>query len=276
MLRVSAWVGGGVVLASMAATPRAQAANRARCAAAYEQTQELRRQHHLTSAREQIAVCLTTCSKNLAQDCRNWEKEIVALTPTVRFIATDAVGHAVVARVLVDGVVVTESANAGTEVAVDAGDHVVHFLGVNGISSDVKVTLAEGERSHPIEVVLAPPAPPPLPPPERAMPPLVSYVLGGVGAASLVAAGALALKGHLDAGSLRSSCAPKCTPSSVDDVSHLYNAGWITGGLGLGALAAALVVWHPWNPNKTPTTALALSVQAGGAWVGWSWTTGQF
>ena len=50
----------------------ARAADKVRCAAAYEQGQQLRRQDKLSASRSQLQVCEQTCPKALAADCTRW------------------------------------------------------------------------------------------------------------------------------------------------------------------------------------------------------------
>ena len=97
---VAATKSGGMLLsvatcaAALACAGEAEAAgqDKVRCAAAYEQAQELRRQDKLAASREQLRLCQETCPRSLLADSQRWDGELDALIPTARLRATDAEG----------------------------------------------------------------------------------------------------------------------------------------------------------------------------------------
>ena len=93
-----------------------------------------------------------------------------------------------------------------------------------------------------------------------------------MGAAGLALAAGLSLKGHLDAGHLRSTCSPGCAPDSVDSIATLYDVAWVSAGVGVASLAVALALWRPWQVAPAPPAAGELFVvpTLGGAMVGWT------
>jgi len=262
-----------VVAASSSATTEARAADKVRCTAAYEQGQELRRQDKLSAARSQLLLCEQTCPRSLAADCTKWQGEVEALMPTVHLRATDGHGQPTDARVIVDGTLLLDHL-VDAPVPVDSGDHTFRFEGPSGVSAEVHVSLHGGERAREIETVLAPQA---APPPAvssgttRPVPP-AAYVLGAMGIAGLALGGGLSLKGHLDAGHLRSTCAPGCAPDQVDSIATLYGVAWVGAGAGVAALAIGLALWRPWQTQPSPPAAGDLFVvpTVGGAMVGWT------
>jgi hypothetical protein len=250
-----------VLGATWSASARADDA-KVRCAAAYEQAQVLRRQDKLAASRSELTICEQTCPRALAADCTKWRGEVEALMPTVRLSARDANGHAVDARVLVDGTVLLEHLT-DAPVPVDSGEHTFRFESPSGAAADVHAQLHGGERAKEIEAVFpvaqGTSTAPSQPHDGESGMPTASYVLGGIGIVGLGVGGALSIKGHLDASHLQSTCAPYCAPSDVNAISTLYTAGWISAGVGAAALVAALVVWRPWD-RSTSTTAQSVFV----------------
>ena len=243
-------------LALSASAPSARAGDKARCTEAYEQNQELRRQKKLTSARAALLVCEDECPKMLATDCARWRGEVEAVLPTVRLEASDPQGRPVDAGVLVDGAPLV-SRLGGEPVAVDPGERVFRFVGPDGASSEVRVTLKEGEQARTVSTVLG--AAPAVAGPEagehagagggeRRHVPLATWILGGVGTAGLALGTVLTIHGHVDESTLRSSgCAPGCSPGAVDSIARQYNIAWISAGVGIAALGTAVVLWRPWE-----------------------------
>jgi hypothetical protein len=254
---------------SLAAPAAAAGESKVRCAAAYEQAQELRRQDKLAASRAQLRICEESCPRALTTDCRRWDGELDALIPTVLLRATDAQGRPVEARVLVDGVLLVDRL-PGKAVEVETGDHTFRFESAAGVTEDVKVTLHGGERGKEIAVVLGGASPPPRAPvaaaPEEHPAPAATWVLGSVGVAGLGVGLGLTLDGHAQAAHLQSTCAPGCEPSKVNAIATLYDAAWVSGGVGLAAVATALFLWRPWEKTTAPASGrLLVAPTVGGA-----------
>lgn len=240
-----------------------ESAVRARCSASYEQAQTLRRDERLEAARAQLLVCEATCPDALARDCARWRTEVDALMPTVVLGATDQDGAPRNdARVTVDGHVVASP--FGGPVAVSPGEHVFRFERRGSRPVEVRVELHASERDHPVTVVLspfelAPSSPRPAP---SAIP---SLLIGGAGVLLLGVSGALAVKGHVDRSTLRSTCAPYCSDDAIGSVRTLW---WTAAGLALGgaaALGVAVVLWPRQPAGKHASlllrgSAISLSV----------------
>lgn len=254
------------------ATP-SRAADKVRCGAAYEQGQELRRQDKLSAAREQLMICEQTCPKTLTADCTRWRQEVEALMPTVRLRASDGQGHPVDARVLMDGTLLLDKL-VDAPVAVDSGEHTFRFESASGLTTEVHVSLHGAERGREIEGVLAPASPPaPAVAPPGKLPPVptVSWVLAAVGGVGLGLGAVLSVKGHIDASHLQSTCAPSCAPGEVDSIATQYTVGWVGAGIGVAALAAAVVLWAPWRSGEPAQSGrLYVAPTLGGAVVGWT------
>jgi hypothetical protein len=93
-----------------------------------------------------------------------------------------------------------------------------------------------------------------------------------MGVAGLVLGGGLSLKGHVDAGHLRSTCAPGCAPDQVDSIATVYGVAWVSAGVGVASLGVALALWRPWQTAAAPPAAGALFIvpTIGGAVVGYT------
>jgi len=153
----------------------------------------------------------------------------------------------------------------GVSLPVDPGQQVIQVLrGEQVLKQDV-VTLAEKERAEvrldlaAIDKAVPPEAPPPAPPsvvtvaPAITPPPsgdtqrTVGFVIGGVGVASLVAAGvfgvvALTKKGSADE---PDACVGEeekfCTPAGLDDVSSAKTFANLTQWVGIGGMVVTIV-----------------------------------
>jgi hypothetical protein len=257
-----------IVLAASASASVARADDaKIRCAAAYEQAQELRRQDKLSASRTQLAICEQTCPRALASDCTRWQSEVGALMPTVRLRALDGEGHPLDARVFLDGALLLEHL-VDAPVLVDSGEHTFRFESPSGVTSDARVSVHGGERSREIAVVLS--LAPPSAAPEHARPiPTATFVLGAIGIVGLGLGGALSLKGHLDAAHLQATCAPACDPRDVNAIGTLYDVGWLSAGVGVASLAAALLLWRPWeHASSAAAHRLYVAPALGGATIG--------
>jgi hypothetical protein len=253
-----------IVLAglSLASYARADDAARARCEASYEAAQRFKREEHLSAAKSQLEICNANCPPALASDCARWLNDVMLLMPTVRLSAKDDAGAPLPdARVFLDGQLLEVRA-----LSVEPGPHVFRFERIGHSPAEVRAEIHAGERDLPIEAILVRvvekrPRPLAAPPRPSHTP---SYVVGGIGAAALVAAGALTLKGHLDRSALRSSCYPYC---SEDDVQPIRTE-WITAAAlaGFGAVAAvvAVVLW------TAGERSVALSASPRGAALLWT------
>ena len=83
-----------------------------------------------------------------------------------------------------------------------------------------------------------------------------SFVLGGVGIASLATAGALAIKGHIDRGGF-SHCAPVCDPKDVDAVRTTWLVAGVVGAVGAVSLGLAIVLWPKSSHRLTTRVGIA-------------------
>jgi hypothetical protein len=234
------------LLALLAEAPQAQADDtKKRCAAAYEQAQVLRKERKLTKAEEQLAVCSqAACPMFVRRECAQWTKDVKTKMPTVVFEVRDAAGKPLTgARVLIDGKVLKDPIDDG-EVAVDPGDHVLRYELPGADPIEQGVTFREGEKSRKLSILFdtaqtAPPPPPPPSGPSFGTPPVIVFVLGGVGVAGVAAFATLGILGKNERDDLRDTCAPSCSEDDVSSVRTKLILADVSLGVGVVSLGVA-------------------------------------
>jgi len=241
---------------------RADDAAKARCEASYEAAQRFKREEHLSAAKSQLEICTANCPPALASDCARWLSDVNLLMPTVRLSAKDDAGAPLPdARVSLDGQLLDVRA-----LSVEPGAHVFRFERAGHAPAEVRAQIHAGERDVPIEAILVPApekrAPPPAAPPRASH--TASYAVGGIGAAALVAAGALTLKGHLDRSALRSRCYPYCSEDDVQPIRTEWITAAVLAGVGAVAIGVAVVLW------TAGERSVALSASPRGAALLWT------
>jgi hypothetical protein len=219
-----------IVLASMAAAlalaprdARAGDDDKQRCAAAYEETQVLRKQGRLREAHARAVACgQPTCSAYVVRECTQFAREIEQSLPTVVFVVTDDKGADTTAvRVLLDGKPLAARLD-GKAVELDPGEHTFRFeLGDRAVEQ--KALIREGERNRTLRASFAPPA--------AAKPAVVP------------ASAPTAARGEPPASPPRS--APPTAPraSASGPRGGIPTWAWVAGGAGV-ALAAVAVVFR--------------------------------
>jgi hypothetical protein len=267
-----------------------------RCASASEGAQQLRLDGKLREARETLLMCTRkTCPRIVRADCEQWLSEVEAALPTVIFGAVDEGGHDLVdVSVVVDGVRVLDSIN-GKPIPIDPGPHVMHYERADGTDLEDRVVIRQSEKNRVLTArfSLASPATPRAPaanapragnpatkarpeasahvepPEERASRewPVVTYTIGGIGAASLLAFAYFAIKGQSD----YKSClhAATCSQSEADRVKVERALAWTTLGVGaVGVGVAGALFFRPTSSSPSPGVHLALDALRGGGVAG--------
>jgi hypothetical protein len=241
------------------------------CLAAYEKSQQLRKDGKLGASREQLNLCVQPrCHSLIKRDCSRWMSELERAEPTVIVKARDARGKDVLdLRVAVDGALLQERLD-GKPHEVDPGVHVFRYEKDGTLIGEERVVVQEGEKNRVVSVKIAPPkvAAPPLVVEESTPPaPVGGYVLLGLGAAGVAAFGALAASGQHDLDEMRKEpggCAPNCDASDVSAARTKIIAANMS--LGVGLVAAALGTYWLLKPRRA-SVGLELGVRpvAGGA-----------
>lgn len=232
------------------------------CANAYTEAQVLRAKQKLREAKTQLAICAEeTCPQPLRRDCVPWLAEIDKALPSIVVRAKDAGGAAIeAARIAVDG----EPMSAGAPARVDPGDHVV-TVEANGFSSETQhLTLAAGETRTMDVALTAERAPIAEPEHPKAVVPVAPFVAAGIG---LIGMGLFAgfgiagngIRSDLDA----QACKPSCPGARVDAVKTDYVVADVALGVGLVALAVAVVLFvvSPWHEPRVSASAGSILVR---------------
>lgn len=216
------------------------------CLKATADGQRHRDEGRLLAARDAFHTCAQdACPPPVRADCAQWLGENEAAIPTIVISARDAEGRDLLeVEVWVDGHEVLTRLN-GRPLELDPGAHQLRLKDAYGHTVERRIVVAAGEKNRGLRVLMSPPPPPTPPPPEPPPPPApfviptVSWVLGGLGVASLVTFGTLAGVAHSDRAELRATCAPNCASADVDAVRNKLIASNVMVGLGVASLATA-------------------------------------
>ncbi len=267
-----------LAIATLALAGTAFAQDKAACIEASEKAQDLRDVHRLVETRAQLRICASdACPKAVQSDCVTWLAEVERAIPSIAISAIDDEGGALVnVKVWVDGKPIGN--RLGGDFEVDPGPHKIHLEGINGGTADRQVTVAEGERSRPLRLVLsAPQDATPVPQRELATPVCddakqgdgpalraAGWVTLGVGGAGLVVG---ALFGGLAIGSKSAArCEGAfCDPNALDRArmqATVSTVGFVVGGV-LAAAGLTLVLVAPRGKKQT---ALELAPSIGATW----------
>jgi hypothetical protein len=283
----SVWVSSIALISSAPAYAQSRARSAAQCGEKQKQMQQLEQAGHLREAKGMALECAQdVCGELISQQCRTrhqlLEEEMPSIVPT----AVDEQGKPLLeVEVRVDGTLLTTHID-GQGLTLDPGLHEFSFSAQNRVPAVEKLLIVQGERNRRISVVLrsasnqpspsadaapasAPQAAAPAAAPAAPQPVVMqtavephrhvsgwTYVVGGVGVASLGASIALATWGHTDF-QLLDECSPNCKQESVDHVRHLYIAADVTLIAGVVSLGVAT-----WLYFSTPVTAEPRADQA--------------
>lgn len=265
----------GAALAAVASllaagpAPAAKPSVKQACADAFVQTQRLRLAGDLVAARREAKACARDgCPAITSKECVRWAAELDRAIPSVLVRVRDAAGReSAEATVMLDGQPL-EGLSSGLAAEVNPGAHVFEVALRSGASQRREIVLYEGEKARPIDVSFEPPAPltPPPAPPEapapparpapRPGPPVLAYVLGGVGVAGVAGFAALGLSARAGFNDLDQRCRPSCPGSEVDALKRRALLADVSLGVGVVGLGAATYLFL--RPREQPRTATAL------------------
>jgi hypothetical protein len=257
--------------------PTAMTGQRDACAGAFEQAQVTQRASQFRAALAYLAVCQQACPSDLSLQCAAWIVEVRAAMPTIRAEAFDAAGRPLRDVRLGTGSEVLAERLDGSLIALDPGEHLLEFRLADGRARQVRVALARAERAKAVVVrfhEVAPPAPSKEEVTDASSAPVGAYVIGSVGGAALIAAGALTLSGHLERSDLE-GCKPDCPEERRGSIERQwYSAAALAGGgaLALGGALVWLLAAAPSGHEREAGAGLVVEPRGGGAalaWRGW-------
>lgn len=240
------------------------------CVEASTRGQTERDDGKLLAAREQFRVCAReSCPQIVRESCRGWLRDVEERVPSAVLRVYDEDGkerHDVTASL--DGAPV----ELGQPVQLEPGVHAVH---VEGPDRTVDRKFGIGEREYarliavelarpPVVVAEVPAAPPPM---THLRVPVASWVLTGVGVASIALFTGLRTKAANDLHTLQHDCAPTCSDAQRDDGKRLALSADVMLGVGIAALGGA-AAWTlgSWLARRSDRrTALIMVPERAGA-----------
>lgn len=250
-------VAAGALVAVFSASAQDAAAapdDRAECANAAEQAQQMRDEGKYRRAREQMLSCARdTCPGPIKSDCGKWLSELDRDAPTVVFGAKDAKGDLFDVKVSMDGVLIQERLD-GKPVLVDAGEHTFRFESKDGTKEE-RILVRAAEKARPLTVVFGSAAPAtggsaggsakerdkdaPEKPAEGEGGSIVpAAVVGGIGVLALGSFAIFGITGSSDVDKLQ-DCKPNCREEDVDSARTKLIIADISLGVGIVALGVA-------------------------------------
>jgi hypothetical protein len=240
---------------------------RAACATAAEEAQELRSVHKMSEARDKLVECSRpSCPSVVRDDCVRWLVEVTAPLPSVVIQATDVSGHPVsTVRVWVDGTALQQGQDLAY--AIHPGTHHLHLEADGMFPIDQQITVLEVEPKQLLPVRFSPV--PPSPPADAEAPrsghvgPL-PYIFAGVGVAALGSFAYFGIRGQREANELASGCGATktCSESQVDPVRTRLRIADVSLAVSLVSFGAATWTYLSQRSSKPKDTT---TVQVGAA-----------
>jgi hypothetical protein len=210
------------------------------CTPSFERAQELRAHGKRLAARAELAACVAVCPEELRRYCVTWLAEVDAELVSVVVVAKRAGASVPMAevRVAVDGV---EQPLSGDRLLLEPGPHRLDVLH-RGEMVTMSVHLEPGAAPRSVVAMFRMPSEPPPSRPLDRGPPVLTWVLAGLGGAALTASAVLAINGHRLRADLVDDCAPGCEPNSIESIRTQWVASAVLAAGGTGALLGAFIV----------------------------------
>jgi hypothetical protein len=234
------------------------------CLSTYVDAQATRREGKLRASRRALEQCgRAECPALIRKDCVQWMREVTDAMPTVVLsaIGPDG-GERTDVRVLVDGEPLVARLD-GRSQSVDPGEHVFRFElpGVGDVEQ--RVLVREGEKDRPVVGAFAREVSAPIagrPGTMRPVPTSV-WVLGGLGATSLIVSATFAGLGWFGSPGWVSSqsCKPNCAPGEVSVVKEHFEVADVAGGVAFVSLGAAALVFFT-RPERSAPPPVSFTV----------------
>jgi hypothetical protein len=281
---------------ALAAAPASADMTKDQCLDANGKGQELRREHKLSEAREQLRACANpACPAMLRDDCTKRLDELERAQPSIVFDAKDGAGRDLSAvKVTVDGRPLAQKLD-GTALQVDPGEHVFLFTAPDQPPVTQTFVLKEGDTERRERIVLAPlpvAAPAPQAPAESAPPStppaggevsahgmgtqkILGLVAGGAGVAGLAVGSIFGVMTLSEASQQGTDCASatSCARYSQAASDHstgvtdrtISTVGFVAGGaLLVGGAVLFFTAPHASEPSAAARMLLVPGVGPGG------------
>jgi hypothetical protein len=212
--------------------------------------QEQRDAGKLLAARASFIACAkSTCPDEVQKDCARWLGEVEASLPTIVFGARDDGDHDLLdVRVTIDDAPAGDTAH-GKPIPLDPGTHRVEFARDGSPPVKQVLVVRAGEKNRSVVAVFASPV-------RDSHVPTASWVLAGVGVVGLGVFAYFGAQGLSDY--RRFGCDQGCTASNKSKVDTQFRVADVGLVIGIGALAAATVVWIVRPREDKPSVALTV------------------
>lgn len=233
------------------------------CIAAHEEALKLKGDKKPHAAHDKFVACARAeCPVVVRKECSEQLEQVQAAAPTIALEALDDKGNSdTQVKVTLDGQVVAEKLT-GAAFDVEPGEHRIVFeRASDGKKIEQKLLIVEGEKNRKVlaDYQLLVPKPPPPPPPIEAPPkkvPILAFVAGGVAALGFGSFAVFSIKGKGTEDDLAKTCAPTCAAKDVSPVKRDYVIADVSLGVGIFALAAAVVMALPALTSSGKTARL--------------------
>lgn len=242
------------------------------CARAAEAGQVQQRRGNLVEALAQFRRCAqASCPPLVAADCVRFAHQTEASLPTLVFSASDAQGRDLIDVTVRIGATVVAQRLDGRALALNPGTYLLHFETAGLPPIETRVVIVEGQKARRVAVVFRKP--------DAASgggsgPPLLSWVLGGVGAASLGGFAYFGLSAKAERDDLEATCGvtSTCTDDQVDGFQDKALVADVLLGVGLVSLTAAGAYWALSDDESEAATepiTVGVDLRPSGASLSW-------
>lgn len=250
-----------LLVLTFVAPSAAAAPNKAACLTSHEEAQRLRKEGKLREAHDQLLVCAAEqCPSLVRGDCARWVGEVEKDLPSIVIKAHDETGSDVTdATLQIDGTIATLD---GSPVVLDPGVHAVKVTRASGAVIEEQVLVRVGEHNRVVDLNFA--RPPVVETPQKQAPPVVPYVLGGVGVLALGSFAYFGLHARSRVSSLRDDCAPHCDPEERPSIQRELVAADISLAVAVVSFGVGAYLYFSAPKATAPTASVGISPLAGG------------
>ena len=232
------------------------------CLSTYVEAQASRQEGKLRASAHALDQCgRQVCPVIIRNDCVRWLREVTDAMPTVVLSATGPDGRdRPDVSVSLDGQPLAAHLD-GRPMPVDPGEHLFRFELAGAGAIERRMLVREGEKDRPV-IGAFPRASPAPPEPSSASVadsrpiPTSAWVLGGVGATSLLVSATFASLGWFGSPGWTSSqsCKPRCAPDDVDAIKQHFVVADVAGGVALVSLGAAAYLFFNRPARRVPVS----------------------
>jgi len=249
-----------------------------RCGAAYERTQTEKVAGHYVAATAAALQCSQLeCNAAIVKECVRFYESLQEDTPTMVFSARKAEGGELAdVRVEIDGKPAVDQIT-GRPVALDPGSHDFVFIHAQRGRMQLTETARVGDHARVLEVTFADPnakagadvgSTPATQVDRPRRVPVMTYVLGGVGAVALGSFVYFRLQAVSHYNDYNATCSPNCDQAKVDDLRREFLFSYISVGLSVASFTGAGLVYFLTPNGSSREVQASVTPHGDGAIVG--------